>query len=147
MSNYVTISDAESYFATRLDTDVWDDASDADKTAALTQATAAINRLNYRGRRTSESQVNQFPRYDDSDVPEDVENACCELALAFLDGVDQQHEFDNLQVKSQKMDIVQSTYTGEVPINIVAGIPSIEAWRYLLPYLRDFNSPSMRRVT
>lgn len=146
MSNYITISDADTYFATRLDTDVWDDASDDDKTAALTQATRAIDRLNYRGKKNSESQDNQFPRYDDSEVPVEVEYACCELALAFLDGVDQEHEFDNLRVQAQQMDIVKSTYTDEVPIHIVAGIPSIEAWRFLLPYIRDFNSPRLRRA-
>lgn len=148
MSNYTDISTAESYFAGRLETDSWDSASDTDKEKALTQATRAIDRLNFMGKKNSATQDNQFPRLDDSTVPDDIVYACCELALALLDGVDQEHEFNNMRVTSQNIDGVKSTYDRfSQPEHILAGIPSIEAWRYLAPYLRDPKSVRTRRIT
>lgn len=148
MSNYADISTAETYFAGRLETEPWDSASDTDKEKALTQATNAIDRLNYKGEKTDSDQDNQFPRDNDSEVPDYIINACCELALTFLDGVDQEHEFNNMRVTSQSIDNVKTTYDRfSQPENILAGIPSIEAWRYLLPYLRDTKSVRRRRIT
>lgn len=148
MSNYTNITDADAYFVTRLNSEAWDNAVDADKTAALTMATEAIDRLNYLGQKTDSAQVNQFPRDADTDVPDDIEKACAELALTLLDGVNPELEFEQLNMVSQGYANVRSTYDRSTPPpHVVAGIVSVTAWRYIKPYLRDVHSVNVFRVS
>ena len=148
MANYGTIVDGDTYFASRLNADAWDDATDADKTKALTQSTRAIDLLNYLGEKTDEDQVNQFPRDDDSAVPDDIEYACYEESLSLLDGVVPELEFENLSQVAQGYKNVRSTYDrSQLAQHIVAGIASVTAWRYIKPYLRDGNVVAIQRVS
>jgi len=145
---YGTIVEAQEYFDGRLNTDAWDDAITGDKTKALEQATTTIDRLNFRGSKTSSTQANQFPRDDDTTVPNDIKNASFEIALAFLDGVDPEMEYENLSMISQGYANVRSTYDrSNVPLHIVAGVPSSVAWRFLVPYLRDAFSVDLSRIS
>ena len=145
-SAYVTESEADTYFSERLNTEAWDDATSIDRIKALKMATRAIDRLNYVGIRNDENQELQFPRYDDSSVPQDVLDACCEEALSLLDGVDPSLEFDNLNMVSQGYSNVKSTFDRRVkPEHIIAGITSIFAWRLLRPFLRDYFNVELRR--
>jgi len=148
MSNYLTPLEAQELANERLNVEAWNDAVDEDGSSfgepdtetykSLTMATDAINRLNYRGAKNVSTQVNQFPRGDDTTIPADIGAACFEIALALLDGVDPQLEGENLGMTSQGYANVRSTYNREVPVpHIVAGIPSLTAWRYLVPYLHD----------
>lgn len=145
---YATTEEAQAYFNGRLNTDAWDDASSSNKQASLIMATRLIDRLNFVGDKTSEDQTLQFPRYNDTTAPNDIKYACSEIALALLDGVDPELEFQNLLMKSQGYANVRSTYDREtVPMHIVSGIPSSIAWNYLQPYLRDFNTVDLSRVS
>ena len=145
---YITEADAQTYFNGKLNTEAWDDASSADRVKALTMATEAIDRLNFRGTKTDDAQALQFPRDDDTIVPTDIQYACAELALRLLDGVDPELEFENLRMVAQGYSNVRSTYdSGQTARHIIAGIPSITAWRYILPYLRDHVSVSLSRVS
>lgn len=145
---YATATEGDEYFTDRLNSDAWDDASDADKAKALITATKIMDRLNYKGDKTSDDQTLQFPRDTDTLIPQDIKDACCEVALALLDGVDPEMEFDNLNMVSQNYANVRSTYDRSVPgEHIVAGIPSVSAWRYLKPYLRDGGSVNLSRVS
>ena len=147
MSAYATTVEAATYFSERLNTDAWDDAVTGDKTKALAQATKIIDRLNFLGELADEDQDNQFPRDNDTEVPNDIKYACCEIALALLDGVDPEIEFENLSMVAQGYGNVKSTYDREIPAaHILAGVPSVTAWRYLSPYLRDPYSITLRRV-
>lgn len=145
--NYLTPSEAQEIADERLNVEAWDDAVNEDGSSfgnpgtltykALTMATKIIDRLNYRGAKAESSQVNQFPRGTDTSVPSDIQQACFEIALALLDGVDPQLEAEALRRKSQGYANVRSTYDSEmVAPHIVAGVPSLTAWRYLVPYLR-----------
>ena len=135
---YITLEDAETYFDERYNSPSWDAASDTDKTKALKTATRYIDRLNFKGDKYDDDQVNQFPRDDDTVVPDDIQYSCCEVAYALLDGIEPELEFENLDMVSQGYGNVKSTYDRSVkPSHMLAGIPSIVAWRYLLPYLRD----------
>ena len=148
MSTYCTIAYATTYFTTRLNTNPWDEASTSDRTAALTMATEAIDRLNFLGSKASDSQELQFPRGDDTTVPTDIQKACAEIALALLDGVDPELEMEGLTVVSQGYSNVRSTFDRtRVPEHIVAGIPSITAWRYIKPFLRDIQNVDVMRVS
>jgi len=147
MSNYATPAEAQAYFDNRLHTDPWDDANLSERNASLAMATEIIDRLNYKGSKTSDDQVNQFPRDADTLVPEDVKKASSEIALALLDGVDPDLEFENLSMTSQTYSGIKSNYDRSTsPEHTLAGVPSVTAWRYLKPYIRDPYSVDCYRV-
>jgi len=147
MTPYLSVSAATDYFANRLNTDAWDDADEVDCEKALYMATDAIDRLNFLGEKADPDQENQFPRSGDTVVPQDIQDACAELALRLLDGVDPELEFENLAMVSQGYANVRSTYDRTTPPeHIVAGIPSVTAWRKIKPYLRDSRGIGLNRV-
>jgi hypothetical protein len=147
MADYCTILEAQAYFDTRLHTDAWDEASDTDRGKAIAMATRIIDQLNYKGSKTDSAQTNQFPRGGDIVVPDAVKNACAEISLALLDGVDPELEADNLHMQSQGYSQVKSTYDVDIiRAQTIAGVPSRTAWTYLMPYLRDPRDMQLTRV-
>jgi hypothetical protein len=143
---YVSNSDADNYFTTRWPRVAWSDASEADKTAALTTASEAIDRLNFAGEMANPNQDRQFPRGTDTEVPQAILKATCELAYAFIDGADPSIEAENVNTTGQSLGDVRTTYDrGFAQPHILAGIPSIQAWTYLFPFLRDPNEIQMVR--
>lgn len=147
MAAYGTIAQAEAYLVNKLNTTAWDNAGPGRQNKALGEATNIINRLNFQGTKTVVAQDNEFPRDDDTDVPSDITNGCIELALALLDGVNPDLEFENLVLEEETFGNAKMVHNREVmPEHIIAGIPSITAWRYIRPYLRDTMSVRMDRV-
>ncbi len=145
---YGSIALANTYFGTRLETGVWDDAIPGDRTAALTMATKAIDRLNFVGDVATLGQDNQFPRGEDTDVPDDILEATYECAIAFLDGVDLELEQEMVGVNSDAYSGVRTTYDSHNrQDHIKAGIPSYQAWCLLLQYLHDPREVIVRRVS
>lgn len=174
---YVTIEEAEDYFAFRLNSAAWDDASNDDKCKAIVTATRAIDRLNFAGLRTSDwtrfqnsnfnagfvmgpevldpssdspspGQSLEFPRNGDSTIPADIKNACCEIAFVLLDGVDPEQEMRGIAATSQRFASASATYDPEAArMAIRHGIPSYVAWTWLLPYLADPNEINTKRVS
>jgi len=158
MANYITVERAQEIADERLNVEAWDDAVDTDGSdwgdpgtlcvKAATMATRAINQLNYRGEKTVATQDNAFPRGEDPTVPVNIELACFEIMLALLDGIDPAIEFENLSLTSQGYANVRSTYNREVPdVYYTAGIVSVTAWRYLMPYLVDPHALNTARVS
>jgi hypothetical protein len=138
MADYITEVEGEVYFQGVLNSDAWDAASPQLRGTAITNATSIIDRLRFVGCKTDENQENQFPRGGDTTVPQDVKNACAEIANALLDGKDPELEFENQRMTSQKYSDTQSTYDRtSYDVHILAGVPSVTAWRFLLPYLRS----------
>jgi hypothetical protein len=148
MPSYATIVEAQTYFDRVLNTRPWDCASATEKTTALAQATDIIDRLNFLGCKTVDTQPNQFPRKPDTLIPDDIKNASAAIALALLDGVDPELEYENLHLKSQGYGSVRATYDQTPPQpHAVGGIPSVTAWRFLRPYLRDPNTMDLFRTS
>ncbi len=158
MANYLTYVEAQEIADERLNVEAWDDAVTEDGSIAgdpgsttykaLSMATKIIDRLNYRGVKYDVDQANQFPRGTDTTVPDDIGQACFEIALALLDGVDPQFEAENLSMTSQGYANVRSTYDRELTApHISAGVPSLTAWRYLVPYLRDPRYVDFLRIS
>ncbi len=103
-NSYVSVSDADAYFANRTGTDKWDAASDDQKAQALIMATWRIDQEQFvgipvhplNGTISDQNQALRWPRYaalDDEGweyhfdvVPQRVQNATCELALEILGG-------------------------------------------------------------
>jgi hypothetical protein len=149
MPNYATIAEAQTYFDSRLNTEPWDNETDVNiRTKALGHATNIIDRLNYSGCKADEAQVNQFPRGTDVTIPQDIKNASSEIALALLDGVDPQLEFENVFMTSQGYGGVRSSFDRTVkPAHLLAGVPSFTAWTYLHPYLSDPLNIELHRTS
>ena len=53
-NSYCTLEEANHYFDTRLNTKVWTEASDEDKSKALIMATRDIETLNFKGRKENQ---------------------------------------------------------------------------------------------
>ena len=68
MAYYGTISDGDTYFATKLRATAWTGATDADQEKALNMATRAIDQLNFKGDKYDEDQALEFPRDEDETV-------------------------------------------------------------------------------
>lgn len=147
MSSYVTTTEVDTYVTGVLDTEMWDDATLSQKNKAMIMATRAIDRLDFQGEKYLAAQTAQFPRGDDTAVPQDIKDATSALTLAFLDGVDPEHEVESLRLKSQGYASARVTYDSDyVPEYIRAGIPSKTAWNFLKPYLRDTEQFSVNRI-
>ena len=167
-SFYGTLIEASNYFATRLHTSAWDDASVTDRQKAMYMATRYIDRLNYKGskaavytlleaneeatdeeiRAAEASQDLEFPRDTDTTIPLDIKTANFEIALALLDGVDPDAELENLGIETHSYAGVKTGYNrDQQPIeHLIHGIPSALAWRYLKPFLRDGREYIINRV-
>ena len=167
-SAYGTITEANAYFATKLHTSIWDNSNNIDRQKALYQATRIIDRLNFRGNKTTVydilladedaedvdirdaelSQELEFPRDGDTVIPLDIQIACFEIAFNLLDGVDPDIELENLGIESVSYAGVKTGYyrNQEAVEHLTNGIPSATAWRYLLPFLRDSRSVKLTKI-
>ena len=97
-NSYVTVEEADAYFADRLDVAVWVSADPAQKGQALMTATSMLDEMTWAGSAISESQFLAFPRtceyfdpklgmmvfLDGTITPQRVINATYELAYHLL---------------------------------------------------------------
>ena len=166
---YGTVAEANEYFDARLHATVWLDSAVNDRPKALWAATLIIDALNFRGYKntvyellssypsaTNEeiheaeaAQPLEFPRGPDTEVPEVIRMASYEIAYALLDGKDPEMELETLGIVSQGYASVRTSYNrNQVPIDhIINGIPSPQAWRWIMPFLRDDDQIILARVS
>jgi hypothetical protein len=131
-NSYIDIDGADEYFAGRLHAERWGETSDADKEKALRQATKEIDRQLLKGRKATDTQELAFPRYPDTEVPEAVKEACCEIALALLErGNSQRHKLQQEGVQSFTLGNMSETYAPGAG----RGLISQEAKELLRPWL------------
>ena len=144
--SYADLIFAEDYFLRKMHTQPWDQANDAQRSKALFEASIRIDRLNFKGCRTSATQPLAWPR-DSESVPDDIKIASCELAMALLDGVSPEMEYENLATSSEGMSSARTGYDrSSVPEHFAAGIPSLLAWQLLRPYLVNPSHVKIYRV-
>jgi phage gp36-like protein len=130
--SYCTVEYADEYFSGRLHAESWGETSDADKEKALRQATKEIDRQLLKGRKATDTQELAFPRYPDTEVPETVKEACCEIALALLErGNSQRRKLQQEGVQSFVLGNMSETYTAGAG----KGLLSQEAKELLRPWL------------
>ena len=138
---------SQTYHETFPRREAWCSLTTNQQTKYLKMATRAIERLNFAGEKADPAQELQFPRGCDTTIPDDIQQACCELAWSFFDDVDADLEIENLRSVSQGVGAARVTYSPDViPYYIVAGIPSIKAWTLLVPYLRDPGEIELSRA-
>jgi len=159
MAAYDTYVNGDTYFANRLYVDAWTDATDANKTIALAEATMRIDRLRFDGVMVDEDQTLEFPRYyldlDGTDpgpsgseeIPTNIKYACFELAYELLDSKNPDIELENLTVLTHRFDKLNTQKSGQILQHILAGIPSATAWRFLCPYLAKSRTLKINRVS
>lgn len=91
-ASYVSLVEADAYFATRFGSDAWTALSDGDQEKALVQATREIDAHRFLGQRHYWSQALQFPRQypyhreeptagTAVEIPRSIKNATCEQAI------------------------------------------------------------------
>lgn len=147
LSIYGNVNDANNYFNNKLNSSIWSEALTSDKNKALTQATKAIDQLNFKHKKTDSGQSLQFPRNGDDNIPEAINFATYEEAYQILSGKDSELEQNNVNVVSRSFAAVRTTYDRSfISENVRAGIISQVAWSYLVPYLRDANALKLVRV-
>ncbi len=146
MGSYVTTYDADIYFVTRFDSGEWDKQTAETKLAALTTATKYIDTLNFAGDKNIESQALEFPRGDDTVVPQQIKDACCEIAYALITGRDVEYEAELMNAQSLSLGESRVSNISGFDIAKLHGIPSRLAWDLLTPFLRDAHSLKISRV-
>jgi hypothetical protein len=138
-NSYVNVTDATTYFADRLYSSDWDNASTDDKAKALIMATKAIDRMKMKGFKSVQAQSLEYPRavysytrfiqrnivgaagyfYGDNlvietAVSQNVIQATCEQAIFLLKMGENGNKRAELQaqgVKSMSLGKLSETYT------------------------------------
>ena len=147
LPSYLTVPEADTYFANTLRSATWTSFSLADKTAAIFEATRLIENLNFTGEKADPDQALQFPRGDDTTIPDDINIACCEIAIMLLQERTPQGEVESLNMVSSGFGPARSTYDRSFALEHTRlGIPSYEAWLKLKPYLIDPKSITISRA-
>jgi hypothetical protein len=157
-SAYVTLDEATTYFNTKLNNRVWLNSDQTKRQNSLYEATKLIDVLNFAGKKTSPTQPLEFPRsgigsflftaIPDTVVPQRIQDACCEIAYELLDGFDPNIEASNLTMSHFSYGQMKATKeVGAVLEHRVHGIPSMLAWTWLKPFLRDQGSLNLVRVS
>lgn len=137
-ATYVYVPEADDYFNTVLGTAQWDLSSEEDKEKALKMATRAIDRLSFKGSKTDETQVLEFPRDGETQVPAAIKIACCEEAFCLISGDNPNDNFNSLRVSSEGVVTVNVTYDRDnQPIWVQCGLTSPKAYTQISQYI-DF---------
>lgn len=160
--------EADEYFLTKLHEVFWSEATVEEQDESLLVARRSIDTLSYKGckatvfallqadpcatdeeiREAEAAQALEFPRGEDTIIPEDIRIAEYEEAYARLGGTDPELEYEALSVTQQQIELVRTSFErSNVPSeHLVNGIGSLVAWRRLRPYLRDGRSLRLLRV-
>ena len=148
MSSYLTNSEADEYFESRPYSSEWDTINEDEKTKLLAQATRLMERLNYVGNKADVEQELEFPRGDDTEIPSAIKDACSEIAYAILSGRDIEKEHELLGAQGLSNEVGRLSFSVET-INLARlhSIPSILAWNFIRPYLRDGSVITLSRVS
>lgn len=148
MSAYATISDLDTYTQNSVRArEVYTRVSTQTEliTVALQEATNRINSLSFIG--YPQDSVMAFPRVEQTTIPVAVVQACMEIAIALLDGVDPELEFESLFHAQDALETARTTYNrAEVPMHTLLGICSHRAYMLLAPYLRATGDIGISRV-
>lgn len=165
---YGTVAGANAYFDSRLHEEAWTNSTAEDRPKALWAATLIIDALNYKGlknsvynlleedelasdqeiREAETTQTREFPRDEDTEVPEEILVACYEIAYELLNGKNPDLELENLGVVSQGFGPARTSYGRNQTLveHIIHGVPSMMAWEWLKPFLRDAVAVTLSRV-
>ncbi len=150
--SYADETYADAYLAQRLGTDAWGNADAADKPKALAEATRLIDLVPLVGVKQDDEQVREFPRDvdDGEEVPAEVQDACCEVALALLQGKTLDQLSASIGVAAESTGDASISYTGErggmALVDESYGLPSPTAASLMAPWIADRTEIDLTRV-
>jgi hypothetical protein len=144
------VSDGDTYLQGRLFAEAWFAATPDKKEAALSHATKIIDALSFRGLKVTTDQVLSWPRILEPGMapitPQAIYDACCEIALALVAGINPESEARNVNKTSQGYGALRTTKnTAQVDVHFNNGVPSISAWNLMRPYLTDSHQACIFR--
>lgn len=131
---YATLDEADTYLESVLVTEVWDLSTDILRTKALKQATRLIQGIN-------------VPVFVDP-IPANIIAATVEIALKLLAGYDPELELENASIASTVFAGVKraNKLDEEIPLHIIAGIPSSYAFSILRGYMGNLTTVRLNRA-
>lgn len=90
----------------------------------------------------------EFPRGQDTEVPQEIKWACYEIAFALIEGFDPEDAADRLNIVRQSYSSVKTTYdnSSEAMEYLAYGIPTMRVWNLLKPYLSGVNPINISRA-
>ena len=140
ISYYGTVHEADVFYNTLTATRsaVWTASTAVVKRRAIIEATRAIDRLAFKGAKSSSTQPLEFPRASGT-TPVQIEEAAYLLAIKYVPAHDADDDYSRVGVNAEKYHDVSRDYfeNSRNITHIASGIPSIEAWRLLMPFLRS----------
>lgn len=150
MVGYVTVEQADEYIATHyISTDklrtTWESLSEEDKSALLLKSFETIELLPFAGRKAVPGQPNAFPRYPDTEVPNQILWAQIENALTSADtsaseeaehyGRLWQFGVQSYSIGNLSEHISEGAWSSGTTNSVASGLVSTAATRLLKPYL------------
>ena len=136
---YISITDADAYFATKYGAEAWADLPDEVKDKLLITATQEIDGLFLKGRKYVYNQALNFPRYicidtelqqsyisstgiNDGTIPDVVAKATCEEALALLQNTEgaKRRELQRQGVTSFTIGKLSESFGGNKAISLLS---------------------------
>lgn len=114
---YISLADAETYHANRVDNEAWDAADDPTKEQAIKNATMLLDLLEWKGTKTYEDGALRWPRdsvYDRDDlaldattIPRFLERATAEWAFVLLRDGDTTAPPGSSGLSAVKVDVIE----------------------------------------
>lgn len=165
MAYYGTVAAGDTYFASRLFSWDWSQATAEDKAKALQHAADLIDQFDYIGDKftiaalgtdpdeadvqtANLAQPNEFPRGDSATIPAEIEQAAYLIAQKLLSGRDPDMDLEGLSVKAERYGSVSSSYDreGNTQEHLAHLIPSPQAFNLMRPFFRQRNIFSTKRM-
>ena len=132
---YLTLDEADIYLESVMNTEPWDLSTDILRTKAIKAAQKIIESLSLTG------------TIVDGEPVAAIKDATVEIALRLLDGIDPETEMYNQTVKELEFDrLKQTNKSGETPLHIIAGVPSITAFNILRRFMPDITTVRLSRT-
>lgn len=118
-NSYITLADADAYFANLLGGSDWAAFTSDQRQRALISATLVIERLQLRGKQYDRTtpQALHFPRIGEYEIPAAIQRAQCEQALWMLQQQAEPELFDRAALRAQgvtsmSLDGLSESYGG-----------------------------------
>lgn len=133
---YVTLDEADIYLESVMNTEPWDLSTDLIRTKSIKASQKIIEALNTVGT------LDEF-----GEPVALVKDATIEIALKLLDGVDPETELYNYTIKEMEFDrLKQTNKSGETPLHVIAGVPSVTAFNILRRFMPDLTTVRLNRT-
>lgn len=142
-NSFVTLAEADAYMEGRLNSTLWDAATDDSKNRALVEATRELSAMSWCGLRVDDTQALSWPRqlainpddpstayYETTEIPDRVKWATEELAFEFIRaGTTDVAALDaSTGIKREKVDVIEVEYDTVRVLGGVERYPRVVNW-------------------